>query len=106
MFFTVASRVIRHILVDHARRDMAAKRDHHNKAPLEEALTSTSARKVRVPAVLAVEECLPLLAAKFERRGKCLLHFVPQWQVHSMASPLCAGREKDYEPQMNADERR
>jgi RNA polymerase sigma factor (TIGR02999 family) len=38
-FFTVASRVIRHILVDHARRDMAAKRDHHNKAPLEEALT-------------------------------------------------------------------
>src|SRR5215471_6569522 len=38
-FFAVASRVIRHILVDRARRDMAAKRDLRNKAPLEEALT-------------------------------------------------------------------
>ena len=38
-FFAVASRVIRHILVDHARREMAAKRDARHKAPLEEALT-------------------------------------------------------------------
>src|ERR1700716_3045955 len=38
-FFAVASRVIRHILVDHARRQTAAKRDLHCKAPLEEALT-------------------------------------------------------------------
>ena len=38
-FFAVASRVIRHILVDHARREMAAKRDVRYKAPLEEALT-------------------------------------------------------------------
>ena len=38
-FFAVASRVIRHILVDHARRQTAAKRDRHYQAPLEEALT-------------------------------------------------------------------
>jgi RNA polymerase sigma factor (TIGR02999 family) len=38
-FFAVASRVIRHILVDHARREMAAKRDLRCKAPLEEAVT-------------------------------------------------------------------
>jgi RNA polymerase sigma-70 factor, ECF subfamily len=38
-FFAVASRVIRHILVDHARRHTAAKRDLRNRAPLEEALT-------------------------------------------------------------------
>jgi RNA polymerase sigma factor (TIGR02999 family) len=37
-FFAVASRVIRHILVDHARRQMAAKREH-SAAPLEAALT-------------------------------------------------------------------
>lgn len=38
-FFAVASRMIRHILVDHARRQTAVKRDSHQKAPLEEALT-------------------------------------------------------------------
>jgi RNA polymerase sigma-70 factor, ECF subfamily len=38
-FFAVASRVMRHILVDHARREMAAKRDLRNNAPLEAALT-------------------------------------------------------------------
>jgi RNA polymerase sigma factor (TIGR02999 family) len=38
-FFAVVSRVIRHILVDRARRGMAAKRDLRNKAPLEDALT-------------------------------------------------------------------
>src|SRR5436853_5254169 len=36
-FFAVASRVIRHILVDYARRQAAAKRDLHCRAPLEEA---------------------------------------------------------------------
>jgi RNA polymerase sigma factor (TIGR02999 family) len=38
-FFAVASRVIRHILVDDARRQKAAKRDVRNKVSLEEALT-------------------------------------------------------------------
>ena len=38
-FFAVASRVIRHILVDHARRGMAAKRGARQRAPLEDALT-------------------------------------------------------------------
>ena len=37
-FFAVASRIIRHLLVDHARRHAAAKRDH-DKAPLDVALT-------------------------------------------------------------------
>ena len=38
-FFAVASRVIRHILVDNARKRGAAKRDLLAKAPLDEALT-------------------------------------------------------------------
>ena len=38
-FFAVASRVIRHILVDHARRNTAAKRDARSKTALEDALT-------------------------------------------------------------------
>jgi len=38
-FLAVASRVIRHILVDHARRETAEKRDLRRKAPLEQALT-------------------------------------------------------------------
>jgi RNA polymerase sigma factor (TIGR02999 family) len=38
-FFAVASRVIRHILVDHARRNSAAKRDASSKTALEDALT-------------------------------------------------------------------
>jgi len=37
-FFAVASRIVRHLLVDHARRHAAAKRDQE-KRPLEEALT-------------------------------------------------------------------
>jgi RNA polymerase sigma factor (TIGR02999 family) len=56
-FFAVASRVIRHILVDHARRHTAAKRDRRNTAPLEdivaldqalETLGRTDAGKLRV----------------------------------------------------------
>ena len=38
-FFAVASSVIRHILVDHARRNSAAKRDARSKTALEDALT-------------------------------------------------------------------
>ena len=37
-FFAVASRVIRHILVDHARRQKAAKRDVRQNVSLDEAL--------------------------------------------------------------------
>ena len=38
-FFAVASRVIRHVLVDHARRNSAAKRDARSETALEDALT-------------------------------------------------------------------
>ena len=38
-FFAVASRVIRHILVDHARRQRAAKRDVRQNVALDQALT-------------------------------------------------------------------
>jgi RNA polymerase sigma factor (TIGR02999 family) len=37
-FFAVTSRIMRHILVDHARRRSASKRDH-DQAPFDEALT-------------------------------------------------------------------
>jgi RNA polymerase sigma factor (TIGR02999 family) len=37
-FFALASRIMRHILIDHARHRAAAKCDH-DKAPIEEALT-------------------------------------------------------------------
>ena len=38
-FFAVASRVIRHVLVDHARRNRAQKRDARSKIALADALT-------------------------------------------------------------------
>jgi RNA polymerase sigma factor (TIGR02999 family) len=38
-FFAVASRVIRHVLVDHARRNSAQKRDARSKIALADALT-------------------------------------------------------------------
>ena len=38
-FFAVATRIIRHILVDHARRNRAAKRNVRQNVPLDEALT-------------------------------------------------------------------
>jgi RNA polymerase sigma factor (TIGR02999 family) len=57
-FFAVASRIIRHILVDHARREVAAKRDLRQKAPLEAALT------IPVPAdldLVALDDALEAL---------------------------------------------
>jgi RNA polymerase sigma factor (TIGR02999 family) len=57
-FFTVASGVIRHILVDHARRDMAAKRDRRSKAPLEEALTVPVSQDLDL---VALDQALELL---------------------------------------------
>ena len=58
-FFAVASQVMRHILVDHARRQNASRRDIRNRAPFEEALT------VPVQAdfdLLAIDESLTALA--------------------------------------------
>ena len=58
-FLAVASRVIRHILVDHARRNTAAKRDARSKTALEDALT------VPVQAdldLVALDEALEALA--------------------------------------------
>jgi RNA polymerase sigma factor (TIGR02999 family) len=46
-FFAVVSRIIRHVLVDHARRRRAGKREHES-APLEEALTISARHDIDV----------------------------------------------------------
>jgi RNA polymerase sigma factor (TIGR02999 family) len=60
-FFAVASRIIRHLLVDHARERGAQKRGGAvARAPLDEALTVPAPENVDVP---ALDEALTALAA-------------------------------------------
>jgi RNA polymerase sigma factor (TIGR02999 family) len=68
-FFAVASRVIRHILVDHARREMASKRDIRCKASLDEALTIPTQKDLDL---LALDEALESLG----RADECKLQVV------------------------------
>jgi RNA polymerase sigma factor (TIGR02999 family) len=57
-FFAVASRVIRRILADHARRNTAAKRDARSKTALEDAL---SVPVQADPDLIALDEALDTL---------------------------------------------
>ena len=63
-FFAVASRVIRHVLIDYARRRSSAKRNGGVRVPLREDLTAGEPRDVDI---LAVEEALVRLASRDER---------------------------------------
>ena len=64
-FFGVAAQVMRHILVDHARRCVAGKRGGgHEVLPLEEGLVFSDDRS---PALLQLDEALDKLAARDPR---------------------------------------
>jgi RNA polymerase sigma factor (TIGR02999 family) len=57
-FFAVASRVVRHVLVDHSRRRHAAKRDGGERIPMEEAAESPAPEDLAL-----LDESLARLAA-------------------------------------------
>lgn len=67
-FFAVASRVIRHVLIDYARRRDAAKRGGGRlQVPLREAMTGHEPRTVDI---LALDEALTELAEHDERMAR------------------------------------
>ena len=65
-FFSIAARLMRQILVDHARTRNATKRPQ-GKIPLDEALVYSAEKS---SAVLALDEAVNRLAAKDARAGK------------------------------------
>jgi RNA polymerase sigma factor (TIGR02999 family) len=66
-FFAVASRVIRHILVDHARRQKAAKRDIRQKVSLDHALTVPVESNLDL---VALDQSLDALSAIDPRKSR------------------------------------
>lgn len=67
-FFAVAAQAMRRILVDHARKYLAAKRGgHQQRVPLEEAVFSV---EDRADTLLALDEALTELAALDERLSR------------------------------------
>ncbi|HLJ50835.1 MAG TPA: ECF-type sigma factor [Bryobacteraceae bacterium] len=68
-FFSVASHLMREILVSHARQHRAAKRGGGEKAPLDEAITFAAERG---QAVLELDEALGELARFDERKSRLI----------------------------------
>src|SRR5690349_1282619 len=68
-FFALCSQMIRRILVDHARRHRAAKRDEGLNVPLDEALLGSKARGVEVE---ALDEALDALARIDARKARVI----------------------------------
>jgi RNA polymerase sigma factor (TIGR02999 family) len=66
-FFAVASRVIRHVLIDYARRRKAAKRDGGLRIPLRDGLAPSDPADVDL---IALDEALVRLAARDERLAR------------------------------------
>jgi RNA polymerase sigma factor (TIGR02999 family) len=65
-FFSIAARVLRHILVDHARRRGTAKRNGGARVPLDEALTVPAPQHFELE---ALDESLERLAAVDPRKA-------------------------------------
>jgi RNA polymerase sigma factor (TIGR02999 family) len=66
-FFAIAANLMRQILVDHARRHLAAKRGGGNKAPIEEAADVAQRQEVDL---VALDEALVNLARLDPRQGR------------------------------------
>lgn len=66
-FFAIAANLMRQILVDHARRRLAAKRGGGNKAPIEEAADVAQGQEVDL---LALDEALGDLARRDPRQSR------------------------------------
>lgn len=72
-FFGVAARLMRQILVDHARTRVAAKRGgNQQKIALEDATTAQLARRDEQAELLALDEALKKLAAFDERKCRVI----------------------------------
>lgn len=67
-FFTVAARVMRHILVDHARARQAAKRNIDSQLPLTEPTTSRDSSRT----VTALDDALRDLAVSDPRKAELI----------------------------------
>ena len=85
-FYSVASQVMRQVLVDFARSRKAAKRGAGNQAPLEEALVMS---EERADELVALDEALDRLKALDERKARVIeLRFFGGFQRDEIATAL------------------
>lgn len=85
-FFGIAAQSMRRILVDHARRKRAAKREGGNRVTLDESLADTNPTPVDV---LALDDCLSRLAELNERQAKVVeLRFFGGLDIEQTAEAL------------------
>jgi RNA polymerase sigma factor (TIGR02999 family) len=85
-FYSVASQVMRQVLVDFARSRKAAKRGAGNQAPLEEA---SAMSEQRADELVALDEALERLEALDERKARVIeLRFFGGFQREEIASAL------------------
>jgi RNA polymerase sigma-70 factor, ECF subfamily len=85
-FYSVASQVMRQVLVDFARRRKAAKRGAGNQAPLEEA---SAMSEQRADELIALDEALDRLKALDERKARVIeARFFGGFQREEIADAL------------------
>ena len=85
-FYSVASQVMRQVLVDFARSRKAAKRGAGNRAPLEEA---SAMSEQRADELVALDEALDRLKALDERKARVIeLRFFGGFQREEIAGAL------------------
>jgi RNA polymerase sigma factor (TIGR02999 family) len=97
-FFAVASRIIRHILVDHARRMKAAKRDVRQNVSLDQALTVPVENDLDL---IALDESLRALSAMDQRKSQVVeLRYFGGMSVEETAEALgisCATVHREWD---------
>lgn len=85
-FFGIAAQSMRRILVDHARRKRAAKREGGNRVTLDESIADTNPTPVDV---LALDDCLSRLARLNERQARVVeLRFFGGLDIEQTAETL------------------
>jgi RNA polymerase sigma-70 factor, ECF subfamily len=85
-FYAVASRVIRRILVDHARGRRRAKRDHGVRVTLEDAVSDAAGEPLDV---IALDEALRELEALSPRQGRVVeLRYFAGLRIDEVAEVL------------------
>jgi RNA polymerase sigma factor (TIGR02999 family) len=97
-FFAVASRIIRHILVDHARRQKAAKRDVRQNLSLDEALMVPVEPNLDL---IALDQSMQALGAVDPRKSQVVeLRYFGGLSVEETAQALgisCATVHRDWD---------
>jgi RNA polymerase sigma-70 factor, ECF subfamily len=89
-FFAIAARAMRRILVDHARKRHAAKRDGGHRITLDESVAAADERSVEL---LALDEALTRLAALDERQARVVeLRYFSGFSVEQTAEALGISR--------------